>query len=90
MIKKLSEQRSLGRRLAGITTPISRKRMQWGRNWLCLCGSGVKYKKCCMSDIDNLTDSDGNATIDPLPEDIQKMIAAQKKALNEGGLKKNG
>ena len=85
MIKKLSEQLCLGRRLAGVTTPISRKRMKWGRNCLCLCGSGVKYKKCCMSDIDNLTDSDDNATIDPLPEDIQKMIDARNK-----GLKKNG
>lgn len=21
---------------------------KWGRNWPCVCGSGKKYKKCCI------------------------------------------
>lgn len=79
MNSKLSEQRSLGRRLAGVTMPISRKRIRWGRNWLCMCGSGAKYKKCCMSEINSITASDGNANIKLLSKDIQKMIDAHKK-----------
>ena len=79
MSNKLSEQRSLNRRLAGVTMPIRRKRIKWGRNWLCLCGSGKKYKKCCINEINNITISDGNANVLALSEDIQKMIDARNK-----------
>lgn len=89
MNNKLSEQRSLGRRIRGVTMPISCKRMRWGRNWLCMCGSGVKYKKCCMSEINDLTASDSNARVEPLSEDIQKMIDIQTNKLGNGGLNKN-
>ena len=77
MSNRLSEQRSLGRRLAGVTMPIGRRRMRWGRNWLCLCGSDIKYKRCCMAEIDSLTSSDSNSKVQELPEDIKKMIDAQ-------------
>lgn len=78
MSSKLSEQRNLGRRVAGVTMPIHNKRTKWGRNWLCLCGSGKKYKKCCMKEIENLTASDGNAKVEILSEDIQKLIDQHK------------
>jgi len=80
MSNKLSERRSLGRRIAGVTMPIERKRMKWKRNWPCLCGSDKKYKNCCLKDIDALTASDGDATVRKLPEDIQKMIDAHIEA----------
>jgi len=79
MSRTSSESRSLGRRLAGVTMPIGRKRMKWGRNWLCLCGSGKKYKVCCLEQITSLTTSDGNASVTKLPEDIQKMIDVRRK-----------
>lgn len=74
---KKSERRSLGRRISGVTMPIQRKRMKWGRNWPCLCGSNRKYKSCCMDEIDSVTVSDGNADVTKLPEHIQKMIDAE-------------
>lgn len=80
MSNKSSERRNLGRRIAGVTMPISRKRMKWKRNWLCLCGSEKKYKNCCLSDIDALTVVDGDANVEALSEDIQKMIDAHSKA----------
>jgi len=54
--------------------PIRRKRIKWQRNWLCLCGSGKKYKRCCIPEITSLTAQDGNAIVEQLPEDIQNMI----------------
>ncbi len=90
MSKKLSEQRNFARRFRGITMPISRKRMKWGRNWPCLCGSGKKYKKCCIEEIDSLTAFDGNANVAKLSEDIQKMIDIQKKEQEKEGTKRNG
>lgn len=86
MGKTLSERRSLNRRIAGVTMPIIRKRIKWGRNMPCLCGSGLKYKKCCMIGMDNLTISDDNADITSLSEDMQEMIEAQKR----GDVKKHG
>lgn len=82
MKQKRSEQRNLSNRLAGVTLPISRKRTKWGRNWPCLCGSGKKYKKCCINEINNITTSDGNANVESLPEDIQKMIDARQEKGN--------
>lgn len=79
MDKRLLEQRSLNRRIIGITMPITRKRIKYGRNWPCLCGSKDKYKNCCMAEIDSLTASDGNANITTLPDDIQKMIDEYQK-----------
>jgi len=93
---KKTERRNLRRRIQGVTMPIGRKRTRWGRNWPCLCGSGKKYKHCCIGDIDALTASDGNADVTKLPEDIQKMIDAHRKAEEEakgkleGGRKING
>lgn len=90
MSKKSSELRNLSRRLAGVTMPIVRRRMRWGRNWPCLCGSGQKYKKCCMAEMNEITASDGNADVVALPENIQKMVDARCKVQTKGGMKKNG
>lgn len=43
-----------------VTKPIRRKRIRWKRNWLCVCGSGLKFKKCCMKDMQALDLLDGN------------------------------
>ncbi len=85
MSNKLSKQRSLGRRIAGVTMPIGRRRMRWGRNWLCLCGSDIKYKKCCLKDIEDLTASDGNAVVEALPESVADIVKANKKGLTKNG-----
>jgi len=87
MGKILSERRSLGKRLRGVTMPIKRKRIKWGRNMPCLCGSGKKYKYCCMNEMDSLTISDDNADITPLPEDMQKMVEAYQKVQERGKIK---
>ncbi len=79
MVKKKSELRSIQRRIAGVTTPITRKRTRWNRNWQCLCGSGKKFKRCCMKDTDAITEMDDNAMVDQLPEDIQKLIDVYQK-----------
>ena len=86
MSKKKSEQRSLSRRISGVTMPIKRKRMRWCRNWPCLCASGKKYKKCCLDEIESFTALDSNASVTELPEDIKKMIDTHK----NGDMKKNG
>ena len=90
MSTKLSESRSLSRRVAGVTMPITRKRTKWNRNWPCLCDSGKKYKNCCLDEIENLTASDGNANVQKLPKDIQKMIDAKREQQADGGTKKDG
>jgi hypothetical protein len=68
--------------------------MKWGRNWKCLCGSDKKYKNCCKKEIDELTASDGNADIEALSEDVQKMIddyrEAEKNKKKEKRVKENG
>jgi hypothetical protein len=79
MSNKLSKLRNFRRRIDGVTMPIRRKRVKWQRNWLCLCGSGKKYKKCCIGDINNLTAFDGNASMEAIPENIQKMIDIHEK-----------
>ena len=79
MSKKSSELRNLQKRIQGVTMPITRRRARWGRNWLCLCGSGKKYKRCCMNEINNFTVSDSNANVIALSDDIQKMIDVHKK-----------
>lgn len=76
MSNKSSELRSLSKRIAGVTMPIRRKRTKWSRNWPCLCGSDNKYKNCCLKDIEALTATDGDARIESVSEDIQKMIDA--------------
>lgn len=90
MSRKLSERRSLSRRFAGVTMPITRKRTKWNRNWPCLCGSGTKYKNCCLVDIESLTAVDGNAKVEQLPEDIQKMIDEYREAEKNGSGKEDG
>lgn len=87
MSNKLSERRNLGRRLAGVTMPLTRKRVKWNRNWPCLCGSEKKYKNCCMKEMDILTTSDDNANIETLSEDVQKMIDIQRESQSNGGIK---
>ena len=86
MSKKLSKLRNFSKRLNGVTMPINRKRIKWGRNWPCLCGSGKKYKRCCSDEITGLTVSDGNAKVQELSEDIQKMIDIKQK---KGDIKKD-
>lgn len=90
MSKLSSEQRSLGRRINGVTMPIGRKRTKWSRNWPCLCGSGKKYKHCCLKDISQLTQSDGNAKVQELPEDVQEVVRRHLEAQENGGTKTNG
>lgn len=85
MERTKSELRSLKRRIDGVTMPIGRKRMKWGRNWSCLCGSDKKYKNCCLEHINQLNESDDNATVEGLPKDIQEMIDARKKGLKKSG-----
>ena len=87
MSRTSSERRSLGKRIAGVSMPITRKRTRWGRNLSCLCGSGKKYKNCCLNEIESFTAFDGNASVTKLSEDIQKMIDAHREA---GGKKENG
>lgn len=83
MNKMLSGLRSLKRRVAGVTMPINRKRMKWGRNWLCLCGSGKKYKQCCLAEITILTASDSNAVVEQLPEDVRNLIDDKNSLSND-------
>lgn len=83
MGKKL-EQYKLKRRIDGVTMPITRKRVKWGRNWLCVCDSGKKFKYCCMNEINSFAAFDGNANVTELPEDIQRIMDAHKE------MKKNG
>lgn len=90
MSTKSSERRNLGRRLSGVTMPINRKRMKWGRNWPCLCGSEKKYKRCCFDDTNKLTLYDGNANVEVLSEDIQRMIDVHNKKQKTGDMEKNG
>ena len=47
-----------------VTKPLRRKRIRWKRNWVCVCGSGKKYKKCCLKDIEALDSMDGNAIME--------------------------
>lgn len=61
-----------------VTKPIIRKRIRWGRNWLCLCSSGKKYKRCCMGRINKLTSLDDNASIGELYNDIEEVVRPDK------------
>jgi uncharacterized protein YecA (UPF0149 family) len=38
----------LGARLASIRRAMTRPRRRFGRNSPCPCGSGLKFKKCCL------------------------------------------
>ncbi len=89
MNMKSSQQRSIGRRISGVTMPIVRKRMKWYRNWTCLCGSGKKYKRCCIKEINILTASDDNANVTSIPENIQTVVDYYQKEQKEGSVKKN-
>ncbi len=79
-MSKKSKFHSIQRRINGVSMPIGRKRMRWMRNWNCLCGSGKKYKRCCMRDIEKLDVVDGNSNISgdtqelPLTRRIRDMI----------------
>ncbi len=46
-----------------ITMPITRKRPRWQRNWPCVCGSGKKFKSCCLSQSEIMDSLDGNQEI---------------------------
>jgi len=35
-------------RMVYVTNPIRREKQKVSRNDLCPCGSGKKYKKCCL------------------------------------------
>lgn len=78
MKTKPSEQRSFAKRLNGVTMPIRRRRLKWGRNWLCLCGSEKKYKNCCVLEIDALSASDGNEKVEEIPANVKQMVADWK------------
>lgn len=90
MNNKLSERRNASRRLAGVTMPIGRKRIRWGRNWPCMCGSKKKYKDCCLDGTRSLTTSDGNAEVKPLPESIKAIVDAHKKRQEKVDRKRDG
>jgi uncharacterized protein YecA (UPF0149 family) len=45
---KLNEQWERKQRLEQINLPVVRKTPKVGRNDPCPCGSGKKYKKCCI------------------------------------------
>lgn len=81
MSKQSSAERSLGRRIFGVTMPIQRKRVKWGRNWPCMCGSDNKYKNCCSKTTEALTRQDDNANIVELSEDIQNLVKQHQEAI---------
>lgn len=58
--------------------PIKRKRCKWGRNSLCLCGSGKKFKNCCLDQIDALTSQDSNADVQSLSPDLEQLVSSIK------------
>jgi len=47
MLSRIFNQ-NLGSRAASIAREIKRGRPRFGRNSPCPCGSGNKYKKCCL------------------------------------------
>lgn len=59
-------------KLQPTTKPIRRKRVKWNRNWQCLCGSGKKYKRCCLKEVEQLTSIDQNATTENEDESCQE------------------
>lgn len=81
MRKRSSVERSLNRRILGVTMPIRNKRMRWGRNWPCMCGSEKKYKNCCQQNTNALTLADGNADVVELSEDVQKLVKTHQEAI---------
>lgn len=72
------KHRMLRKRVNDVTMPIHRKRTKWGRNWLCLCGSGKKYKHCCLDDIKALDCNDQNANVTPIPQEMITTIEKLK------------
>lgn len=58
------------------------KKKKTGRNDPCLCGSGKKYKKCCI-------DEPSEIPIQPMPKDIQLKLEGQK-ALKDQRKKQQG
>lgn len=78
MNMKPFEHCDIQRKINEVTMPIKRKRIKWCRNWPCLCGSNKKYKKCCMSDIDNLTTIDANAIVENLPDNIARIVGQNR------------
>ncbi len=47
MLSRVFRQRP-GERAAAVARELKRGRVRFGRNSPCPCGSGVKYKKCCL------------------------------------------
>jgi hypothetical protein len=47
MLSRVFNQ-DLGMRAAALVREMKRGRVRFGRNSPCPCGSGVKYKKCCL------------------------------------------
>lgn len=95
MSKRSSAERSLGRRIFGVTMPIQRKRIKWGRNWPCMCGSDKKYKTCCFKTTEALTRQDDNANVIELSEDVQRLVKIHQEAIaaeeeNNGTSKEKG
>ncbi len=93
--KRSSAERNLGKRIFGVTMPIERKRVKWGRNWPCMCGSNKKYKNCCHKMTEALTLQDGNANVVELSEDVQKLVKVHQEAIaaaeeKGGAIKENG
>ena len=92
--KRSSAERNLGKRIFGVTMPIERKRIKWGRNWPCICGSNKKYKNCCYETTEALTRQDDNANVVELSEDVQKLVKMHQEAIaaeaDGGTSKENG
>lgn len=82
-MSRTSMARNIRNRINDVTMPIERKRCKWGRNNLCLCGSGKKFKNCCINDIDTLTLQDGNASVQQLTPDLQKLVSSIKEMNQE-------
>jgi len=43
-----------------------------------LCGSGKKYKRCCLLEIETLSVSDGNEKVEDIPANIKQMVTDWK------------
>lgn len=79
-MSRRSKAKYIRNRVAGITTPIRRKRTKWERNWPCLCGSGKKYKSCCMDKITEMGYDDNNATVEQIPDELREIIDSVRAA----------
>jgi len=62
-------------------TPIVRTRLRWQRNWLCPCGSGKKYKKCCLQNIEAIVDQEQSKSL----IDVYLENKHEQNSANHGG-----